>query len=239
MNSRNRVVFIWLPAVVCLALMALCFSGVPWLEMIIAPPIAGIGRNSWREFGLLENLQHVYLTTILVMCGRALRNRNQQWEKWLFAIVCAAVGVLLAEELDYGRHWWDLIFGVHADAAEGIRNLHNIGDTTDYIKRAGDGSAILWFVLLPWLYPHPRSPVLRYLLPSRWCASTMLLMLALSELVHRLVDAGVSVAPGMRQNVSEFRELNVYYLYMIYFYDLIYLRTSPPGPTRAASAVAR
>ncbi len=75
-------------------------------------------------------------------------------------------------------------------------------------------------MLAPLLLSSVRNAFIRLLLPSRWMIATVVLIVLLSFLAHTLEDAGYAMIGGAQgnlyKNVSEFRELNMYYLFLLY-----------------------
>jgi len=56
------------------------------------------------------------------------------------------------------------------------------------------------------------------------------------SLAHGLQDLGVGDPGTIEKNISEFRELNIYYLALVYFYDVAH---RPFASTNSASSVVR
>ncbi len=88
------------------------------------------------------------------------------------------------------------------------------------MKLVANVMVLLGLIVLP-LIPRAKLPrLLQAVQATRWIALTALLMIFLSLLAHRLDDAGLAVINGvegnLHNNISEFRELNLYYLLLIY-----------------------
>lgn len=222
-----------IPAVVSLGLMALYFSGVQTLQSIVAPSIEGLPAFSRREFGALEMMQNLVLLAIIVLLVDALIRLRGPFVKLGCVVLLAVVSFLFLEEIDYGAHWTGLLTEQKQALSPHtwVRNVHN-RLTEDgvqygsYMKAASKLIVVLAFVAAPFLLRYSEQPTVRLLRPSRWMAATAFLMFVLSVLAHALDQAGLSEINGIRgnleYNISEFRELNMYYLFLLYFVDLRY-----------------
>ena len=93
-TMRKLVIYLVVPAGVTLALILAYFSGVSWLQALVSPRIAGMHPDSSREFGLLENLQNLYLLGIVVVAAWAVKRKTLRIEKAAFAGLEARVGGL-------------------------------------------------------------------------------------------------------------------------------------------------
>ena len=230
--ERHRLLaHVLLPAVLSLVLMGFYFSGSPELQSIVAPTIEGLHPFSWREFGALELLQNVALIAIIVLLADSARRAGTRLMR--LALVVAAVGFVfvLLEEVDYGRHWYEYVTGDVGPLSpdDWDRNLHNrrTGEGVQYARYMRFGASVfigIAFVFAPLLLQRSRRPLVQLLLPSRWMIATVVLMVLLSDLAHALEDAGratIAGVPGnLERNISEFRELVLYYLFGLYCLEL-------------------
>jgi hypothetical protein len=219
MLVQNLVVYGAVPAVVSLLLIGGYFSGVPLLQHIVSPNLDLPNPDAAREFGLLENLQNVYLLAIIAICAVAAKRRSGM-ARMLFGGASLFVVFVLLEEIDYGLHYYELATEGSSYDPEQVRNIHNIGETTRYIKRAADVLLILLFGLLPLILRSNKNPFIRAVLPSPYCALTLIVMLVMRTLAHGLQDLGVGDPGSIEKNLSEFREVNIYYLALVYCYDI-------------------
>ncbi len=239
-DFRTRLfVFVLLPVSVGLLLQALYFSNVPMLEHIIVPDMGDMHGNSWREFGLLENLQNLVLLAIVALAVLGVRRARLALYKLLFAATAVVSTFIFLEEIDYGLHIYEYLAGIGEEEAAEYRNWHNEGRRAAYTKRVVDVFIVVWFVLIPLFTQRVIHPVWQFLRPTRWYVVTVMCALVLSELAHSLNDAGLNPDGMIRRNISEFRELNVYYIGLIYLYELVVLRLgqiNPAPPSDHATA---
>jgi hypothetical protein len=219
------------PAVVSLLLMGMYFSGNVFLQNLVAPTMESMPLFSAREFGALEILQNILLLCIILYSIRSLLATSSNAVK-LFAAVLIAVGVFtFLEEIDYGAHFVEYLTGQHGnlDQQNWDRNWHNKTGPTgvqnvSYLKKAANIILLIGFVLGPLLVTKIRFPLIRLLVPSKWVISTVFLIVMLSLLAHWLDDQGYSIIAGtegnLAKNISEFRELNMYFLFLLYVVNL-------------------
>jgi len=216
-----------LPAVMSLVLIGMYFSGQTYLQNLVAPTMKTMPLFSSREFGMLEMLQNfllLYICFYTIRCFLAASNVSIK----VFALMLTILAVFtLLEEIDYGAHFFEYMGGQHRslDVENWDRNWHNkIGSggvqNVSYMKMAVNVAILAGFVLGPLLLGNSRNPVIRILVPSKWMIATVVLIVLLSQLAHWLDDAGHGVIDGVAGNlylnISEFRELNMYYLFLLY-----------------------
>lgn len=220
-----------IPAVISLGLMALYFSGIETLQSIVAPSIEGLHPFSRREFGALEMMQNLVLLSIIFVLVESLIRSPLPYVKLACTVLCTGFIFLFLEEIDYGAHWVELLTGQQLPLSPHAwdRNIHNRLTASgvqygSYMKDAAKLLVVLLFVAAPFLLRRSGLAAVHLLRPSRWMAATAVLMVVLSLLAHELDQAGLSIingSPGnLEYNISEFRELNLYYLFLLYFVDL-------------------
>jgi len=232
--SKKILVYGVIPVSLSLALIAAYFSGIDWLQQLVSPKIPNMLPDSRREFGLLENLQNAFLMATLITAAIGVKRKPLKAEKVAMALLAAGFLFLLLEEIDYGLHYYELIRGVPWYEAAKTRNIHNVAETTDVMKRTCDVFLALWFVVVPLAFAESRRPLLRYLAPDRFFIITIVAMVLLSTLAHGLKDAGFGGQGTISKNLSEFRELQIYYVFMLYLMDLVFRRRLPDEPPKEA-----
>lgn len=230
-----------LPGGLSLLLMAMYFSGNTQLQNVVAPTIENVPLFSAREFGVLEMLQNILLLCIILYSVRCLLAARDAWVRLVVVLLVLISVFTFLEEIDYGAPFLEYITGDYGslDQATWNRNWHNRTSETgvqnvSYLKFAAKIGLLAGFVLAPLLLSSVRVPLIRLLLPSRWMIATVALIVLLSALAHALDDAGYAVIgdrPGnLYKNVSEFREMNMYYLFLLYvltLYERLVDRLSP------------
>lgn len=232
-SIKAHLLYWIIPAAIIFVWIALYFSGDGSLQRLSVPP--------WpenREFGGLENTQNVILIIILGMVIWGAVRASTATERALMIFFTLGSLFIFLEEIDYGLHYIDHIRGVEPHEAREVRNLHNQGDLTDRFKNLSDTILVLFFVVLPWLVKERSHPLLRYFTPSRMCTIAAVVMVLQSRFAHSLQDAGLGQIDGtegqLSTNISEFRETFVYWIWMLYFHALVFLREWPKaGKTQA------
>jgi hypothetical protein len=231
--TQHRVwAHLLVPALANALLVGFYFSGIEGLQQIVAPTIEGLPLYSWREFGLLEMLQNLVLLILVVYLARSIFAAGEWWLTAAFALLAAGFFFVLLEEIDYGLHFLAYFGGAEftLDPDQWSRNLHNRATAEgvqygSYMKMAATATLAIWFLLAPFLLGNSRSRPLRLLVPTRWAAATVVLIVVLSRIAHLLDSSGLSWIDGspgnLEHNISEFRELNMYYLFLLYFAELL------------------
>lgn len=222
LRSRRLFSHVVLPAVVMLTLLGMFFSGNRLVASLVVP-------EGNRELGLLEHLQLVPLAAMALLAYRARRDEESRIWRGAFLMLTLGSLFVLLEELNYGQHYFALLTGVGSEAEVGPRSLHNASDTTDLLKGFGDAGMAFLFVVLPYIAHLTRRAPLGALTPSIWYVATIALMVVLGQLTHLLAAAGLG--PGwMTRNLSEFRELMIYYTGALYLGDVAQAREAARAP---------
>jgi hypothetical protein len=123
-------------------------------------------------------------------------------------------------------------------------NLHNQGDLTDLFKALAGALILGLFVIAPFFDRRVNNPWIRYFLADRFVLVTVVVMVLMRLLTDQLADweEGVLAAReqdpaapyrekgAMNNNLSEFREVLTYYLFLVYLGVLVFLRREPASP---------
>lgn len=234
---KRVTIYFLIPVGVAGTLIAMYFSGNETLQQIISPRMPKMNPSSGREFGLLENLQNLILLAMIVMAAMGFRRKTQRIEKAGMAFVFLFSCFIFLEEIDYGLHFYEYAKNVPWYESTRARNLHNVGDRTNITKRVVDLGMLVAFGILPFALAKTRNPLVRFLLPTRESLLTLLAMLLVRTLAHQLKDHGFGTEGTIDNNLSEFRELVTYYLFMLYLFQITFRRslfpneeTPEPGP---------
>ncbi len=218
-TKKNIYLFIIIPILLNLILVGFYFSGVPYLQNIISLNDIFLTRES----GLLEQLQNFYLLSIFSIFFYLSIKRKAKSEKIFFLLLSGVFAFLFLEEIDYGRNLYEFFIGHSSDVE--IRNWHN--QSTDgkkqnvkYFKQLIDLANVLWFILLPLLKVKINIPIIKSTIPSRFFIIGFILTAILSSITHTFENMDLSQINGisgtLSGNISEFRENNTYYLYLLY-----------------------
>lgn len=224
---KEHLVHWVLPTMLVGGLMAMHFSADPTLGSILAPQFN-------RELGLLENLQHAILLVILGLAVARARRAGDRLERALFALVAAGATFMFLEEIDYGTHWWNALHGRGDDYVP--FSVHNTGANSDRFKALGDAAMIGVFAVFPLLAMRSTNRWVAFFRPSVWFLTSLVAMLVLSKTAHLLNDRGFAGGSSIRDSLSEFRELFVYYVWLVYFLELTRKRAWPGTADRPKEA---
>lgn len=219
LRLKRHFVYWMLPTLVVSTFVAFYFSGNQYLELLIAP------YN--REYGLMENTQHLLILCIGVSAILGYRRATHAVERWGFAGIAVLSFLVFGEEISWGYHYVHSLTGIRMFPVESV---HNIGDNTDRIKLAVDTGLVLMFVFLPLYSLRSRSAWVNYLAPAPLSIMTVICAVLVSKGAHYLNDVLRLNPDGyIRSNISEFRETFIYYLALLYVYELALRRQWPTG----------
>lgn len=227
MLKNPWVLYAAIPCAVNLSLVGMYFSGIPWLQHIVVPDLPNMIQA--REFGLLENLQNIYLLVMFGIGLYALKTKPYLLEKGAALLFTLFAAFVFVEEIDYGLHWIEFINQVPLEEQAEVRNWHNEGERTSIMKDVMTAGTVLVFVIAPFAFRNTRNRLIRYLLPASQYAAGFIGIVLISRLAHYLNDLELGV-PGIRQNIGEFRELGMYYIYMMHAYTVAVTRQYDTTP---------
>lgn len=224
MNLNARHYYYWLGPTLVVGLMVyMYFSGIEWMQTLVAP-----AKN--REFGLLENLQNVILISAAVVAAQGIRRKTLALEKFAFFIVVLGAIFLLLEETDYGHFYMELLRGEKFQVD--FRNLHNMdqnryGPIYDKIVYA---ILILFFCIYPLAARKSSNRWVRYLAPETYSIGTLVSTFTVFQVAYYIYAQGVPHNMSLHSNMTEFGEVFVYYIFFVYFFELVYKRAAPHPP---------
>lgn len=225
---RKLLIYLIIPALISLIFVWGYFSGDLRIQELVAPRMN-------REYGLLENLQNLGLLALIALAVYGLTRKRLRFERVILACVLAGGIFLFMEEIDYGRHHYRYLIGDPIDDrgrdTEGKGsdwNIHNLGNINQLFKRTLDMGMIAFFIIFPLVTWKSTNRMIRYLRPDPWFILTMVAMLAVSRCSKLLVRAGLGMDGVLQSNTAEFRELIVYYVFLIYLLTFIFRRRYVP-----------
>jgi hypothetical protein len=217
MNIQRHLFFWLIPSLYVLTMIILFFYGNDFWRMVLVPDFN-------RELGLLESSQHVVIIAVIILSILGYRRSATHIEKSIFAFAALFGTLLLLEEINYGQHYLGAVQGIRKSELGDAWSFHNKGDNSSRIKSLSDVILLLYFVILP-LLPTRRLPMwLSYFQPPRLIVVTVLCSVLLSKIAHYLSDSNAVSGVTLGSSVSEFRELFVYYIGLLYVHELVHHR---------------
>ena len=225
---KKSILFIGIPLLFNLIFMGLYFSGIESLQFLMAPEVEGIPASSWREFGIMEQSQNIFLLCGVFLFSWATIKRTATLEKVFFGMGTAVLLFLFLEEMDYGIH---LIHYFSNTPLETTRfSWHNQKtfsghENERYLKKIADIAGVICFFILPLLKSRITSHAIKSIIPSLWFIPLLVISFLVSSMAHFLDDQGLAVinmaTGGLKNNISEFRETTTYYIYLMYAFQLV------------------
>lgn len=218
---KKHFIYWILPSFVTLSCTLIYFYNLFGLEDFIAPR-----RN--REFGLIENIQLLLLILIFLTAIKGFRKRIEKIEKYGFLLVAILTAWMFLEEIDYGLHYYDHLTGKEEITKvvvfdNEVRNIHNNGPMQNLLKLTAYGVIIIFFVLFPLLPAKykQRHPILNLLNPSRLIITTATCLLILNQIALYLYRKYNTPTSALTANVSEFEEIMIYYIILLYLREIV------------------
>lgn len=200
------------------------FSGIPWMQAFISPSFP-----AHRELGAPENLQNLIILSVIILAIQGAKRKIWKIEKMAFLIVAVFSVFLLLEEMDYGRHMYRQF--IDHTFKWGIWNVHFMheGLLTKILTVVVYITLPLFFCILPLAARKSSNPWVKYLSPEPYAIGTVLGMILVSQTSQFLNNLDM-YAEFSRQSgmiMSEFGEAFLYWVFFLYFYEIVYKRNTP------------
>jgi len=188
------------------------FSGIPFLQELVSPSIN-------REFGLLENVQLIFLLICISLSIKGITKSQIKFDKLIFTLLALGFTFLFLEEIDYGLHY--LEFFNLREAETEVRNLHNQGNLLGYMKKTMYAVVFIFFIILPFLQEKFNKFYLATWIPSKLIIITAMCLTIWSQIAQFIYHSTIETNNSLEKNISEYEELLVYYLFLVYVIEMI------------------
>jgi len=209
------------PYILLFMLMALYFSGIPFLAELVAP-------ESNREYGILENSQLVFIFGVIILSFYVVFNKPAILQKWGFGLLGLLSIFIFLEEMDYGDHF--IRYFSHDQKRSifletfGTNSVHNQeGDILIYMRRTPYVIIFILFTLCPFINRKYFHPLFNYLIPQPRMALMMILFFVAYFVPRWLIDFNIFEVGslGVGNSIGEFTEMIVYFIFLIYIYHIV------------------
>jgi len=222
MSSKENFWYWIFPYLLLIILMIFYFLGTHFLVEIVVP-------ESNREYGLLENIQLVLILGIIILSLYVVFTNHALLQKLGFGLLGVMAIFIFLEEMDYGDHFIKLFTEGNQRSFYfekfGKVNVHNQkGDILVYMRRTPYVIIFILFTILPFVDKKYFHPIFSYIIPKPRMA-LMIVLFAFAYITPRwLVDFNIFEVGslGIGDNIGEFTELIVYYIFFIYIYHIIF-----------------
>jgi hypothetical protein len=213
MKLREHFIYWILPIIVSWILTILYFAGNATMQAIVAHPFS-------RELGLLEHLENFLLIGVIIIATILFRRSSGPILKFIWITAIAGFLFLFLEEIDYGFHYINYYRGIRPGQDAVVRNLHNREHSTI--------SRLMWicygllaFILVVAQIPRSKLPGwMKNLQPSLKLQFTLLSIPLISRFPFVLNNMNFTPNGALHENLSEFEELVIYYIFFLYFCEL-------------------
>jgi glucan phosphoethanolaminetransferase (alkaline phosphatase superfamily) len=214
MTWKEHVLYWILPWSFIWALALGYFAAPRWLQEIIAP-----ATN--RELGLHETIEHSIILVIVVMALLTVFKARGALLKLIFFICFLGSLFMFLEEIDYGKHYVDFFRGISYSENPVNFNFHNQKkQTINTMMKVCYLLIAVFFVILPQVKREKLPGWLQQLTPSTKLFFTVLVLPLVGRFPLALNKLNFKPNNSLFDNLSEFEELGVYYIFLLYFIEM-------------------
>ncbi len=222
-KTKKHIVYWIFPTALIALYTIIYFYDTLGLAFIIAPEFN-------RELGIVENTQLLIILGMFLVSVKAFKIDKIALHKIVYAGIAIFSIFIFLEEIDYGIHILDYFDGksdadIRAESkGSQIRNIHNQGKLNHYFKLTLYISFVLFLVVYPVAAKRFKiaNPYLNKIVPSNNFIYPLISMAILNQFAFYLDDAiEHSNIVSLHLNISEFEEIFIYYIMLLYVVELV------------------
>ncbi|HUM45766.1 MAG TPA: hypothetical protein PLD84_02485 [Chitinophagales bacterium] len=212
MKVSDHLLYWGYPFSICIIYMGMYFFGPYWMQELAAP-------SSNREFGLIENTQHVIILITIVTVYRLMTLAPAGIYRIIYLAILAASVFIFLEEIDYGMHYVEYFRETPDTEKATFRNLHNHPHVSHLMILFGYCLMGLFIFIFPRLKSIHVFKRMHWFFASLKLQFSVYVLLLISNVVYAINLLPLQTNHSLLDNISEFEELPVYYLILVYFYE--------------------
>lgn len=213
MGWKDHLLYWGYPLIVSFILMMCYFQGPDWIQELAA-------SSYNREFGLVENTQNILLLFTSYVAFRLFRIPHSRWLRIAYLLIFLTALFVFLEEIDYGHHYINYINDAGADQLRINHNIHNIPNVNNQLRLFFYCLIAIFIIILPF-FPSRRLPrLLTHFVSNIRLQLTVLAFLVISKMAGTFNNLSDRTNMALNGNISEFEELPLYYLFLMYVYSL-------------------
>lgn len=213
MGPQDHFLYWGVPLILSFILMICYFQGPDWLQELAA-------SSYNREFGLVEHIQNVILLCIVYIAFRLLKLSHAKRLRLPYLLIFFAALFVFLEEIDYGYHYINYINDADARQRSINHNIHNLPDVNNQLRLIFYILIAVFIIILPYLLSFKLPSLLVHFVADIRMQLTVLAFLVISKMAGVFNDLSHNTNMALDGNISEFEELALYYLFLVYIYDL-------------------
>ena len=192
-------------------------SGILWMEDFVSPSFN-------REYGSLENSANIPLAILVIYAVKCLLKSEIIWHKLIFGAAVLISLFMFLEEIDYGLHFYDLIYHIPGDEQAVVRNFHSRDQhMLNHLKTFIYLFIMVVFVLIPLIGEKVFPAFIKLFICSPKIILTTIALeivsLSAFNLIYTLDNYGNH---SLDNNISEFGEGIIYYILMLYMIEIFH-----------------
>jgi hypothetical protein len=218
MGPQDHFLYWGFPLILSLILMICYFQGPQWLQELAA-------SSYNREFGLVENTENAFLLCIVYFAFRLLKLPHSKRLRLPYLLIFFAAVFVFLEEIDYGYHYINYINDADARQLSINHNIHNLPHVNNQLRLIFYILIAIFVIILPYFLSFKLPSLLVNFVADIRLQLTVLAFLIISKMAGIFNDLSHYTNRALEGNISEFEELALYYLFLVYIYNL-YLQES-------------
>jgi hypothetical protein len=216
MGWQEHLLYWGYPMILSFILQLCYFQGPDWMQELAA-------SSYNREFGLVENTQNVLLLITSYLAFRLLIIPNSGWLKLAYWLIFLTALFVFLEEIDYGHHYINYINNAGPDQLRINHNIHNIDNVNNQLRLFFYILIAIFIIILPYFSSSRLPSLLTHFVSDIRLQLTVLAFLVISQMAGIFNNLSHFTNMALNGNISEFEELPLYYMFLVYVYKL-YLR---------------
>lgn len=213
MGPKDHFLYWGFPLLLSLILMICYFQGPDWLQELAA-------SSYNREFGLVENTENAILLCIVYFAFRLLNRPHSKRLRLPYLLILFAALFVFLEEIDYGYHYINYLNDADARQRSINHNIHNLPDVNNQLRLIYYILIAVFVIILPYFLSFRLPSLLVHFVADIRLQLTVLAFLIISKMAGIFNDLSHYTNMALDGNISEFEELPLYYLFLVYIYNL-------------------
>lgn len=213
MKWQDHLLYWGNPLIISFILMMFYFQGPDWLQELAA-------SSYNREFGLVENIQNAFLLFTVYLAFRLLSIRHSGWLRIGHLLIVSTAIFVFLEEIDYGHHYINYLNGADAKQHSINHNIHNLPEVNNQLRLIFYIIIAIFIIILPYFQSSGLPSFLAHFVSDIRIQLTVLAFPVISKMAGIFNNLSHFTNMALNGNISEFEELALYYLFMLYVYKL-------------------
>jgi len=212
-SIRQHLIYWILPLTVNLLFIGMYFFGTPAMESFVSPQLH-------HEYGALEMISLLILIAAGIVAIKSL-DRNDSWLLQTARLSCIAFAAFVfLEEQDYGMNYIDFFNHEAGRVPDSPRTFHNSSYYAPILKTTLYSGVVLLCGILPFFVKYLPKQIAE-IIPSKMMVTTIICLFIIPQIAFNLnYQFHFTGNKSLDNNISEFDESVLYYLFFVYTLEL-------------------